>query len=78
MVEKQGFFRAKKFGESSAHSIAIGDGANDINMMQRASIGVGIFGREGGTAANFSDVVVPNFKALHQLIFWHGRSFGFG
>jgi len=28
-------------------TLAIGDGANDVNMIQTAHIGVGIYGKEG-------------------------------
>ena len=28
-------------------TLAIGDGANDVNMIQEACIGVGIYGNEG-------------------------------
>ena len=36
-----------KDSEPRCVSLAIGDGANDVNMIQRAHIGVGIFGKEG-------------------------------
>lgn len=54
-------------------SLAIGDGANDVNMIQEGDIGVGIFGLEGRQAANSSDFAVPEFKALWRLLFVHGR-----
>ncbi len=57
-------------------TLAIGDGANDVNMIQTAHIGVGIFGKEGNQAACFSDFAIPYFKVLRKLLFWHGRSFG--
>ena len=57
-------------------TLAIGDGANDVNMIQTAHIGVGIFGKEGNQAAAFGDYAVPQFKVLRRLLFWHGRSFG--
>ena len=28
-------------------TLAIGDGANDVNMIQEADIGIGVFGNEG-------------------------------
>lgn len=62
--------------EPSAFSLAIGDGANDVNMIQSASIGVGIMGKEGNQAATFSDYAMPTFQGLRRLIFWHGRHFG--
>jgi len=33
--------------EPEAFTLAIGDGANDVNMIQSANIGVGIMGKEG-------------------------------
>jgi len=33
--------------EPEVITLAIGDGANDVNMIQKAHIGVGIFGKEG-------------------------------
>ena len=57
-------------------TLAIGDGANDVNMIQIAHIGVGIFGKEGNQAAAFGDYAIPQFKILRRLLFWHGRSFG--
>ena len=60
---------------SSLVTMAIGDGANDVNMIQSAHVGVGIQGKEGSQAASFSDYSLPKFKDLRQLLFWHGRSF---
>lgn len=40
-------------------TLAIGDGANDVNMIQSAHIGVGVFGKEGNQAACFADYAVP-------------------
>lgn len=62
--------------DPSSFTLAIGDGANDVNMIQSASIGVGVMGREGNQAATFSDYAIPSFGALHRLMFWHGRHFG--
>ena len=59
-----------------AITLAIGDGANDVNMIQQAHIGVGVFGKEGNQAACFSDYAIPQFKVLRRLLLWHGRSFG--
>ena len=56
-----------------AFTLAIGDGANDVNMIQTASIGVGIMGKEGNQAAKFADFAVPNFKCLNRIVLWHGR-----
>ena len=42
-----------------AVTLAIGDGANDVSMIQGAHIGIGLFGREGNQAASFADIAVP-------------------
>jgi P-type E1-E2 ATPase len=36
-----------KENEPEAITLAIGDGANDVNMIQKAHVGIGIFGKEG-------------------------------
>lgn len=56
--------------------LAIGDGANDVNMIQQAHIGFGLFGKEGNQAASFSDYAIPRFKDLRRALFWHGSPFG--
>lgn len=52
---------------------AVGDGGNDVSMIQNASVGVGIVGKEGMQAALASDFSITQFKHLTKLIFWHGR-----
>jgi P-type E1-E2 ATPase len=42
-------------------TLAIGDGANDCNMIQEANIGVGLFGNEGRRAVQVSDFAVGEF-----------------
>ena len=64
---------AKKNG--SWITVSIGDGANDVNMIQSAHIGVGIKGKEGNQASMFADYSIPEFRGLRRLIFWHGRNF---
>ena len=51
----------------------IGDGANDVGMIQAACVGVGIAGREGMQAAMASDVSVARFRFLVDLLLVHGR-----
>ena len=57
-------------------TLAIGDGANDVNMIQTAHIGVGVYGKEGSQAASYADYAVQEFRALRRLVLWHGRNFG--
>jgi P-type E1-E2 ATPase len=42
--------------------LAIGDGANDVSMIQAAHIGVGIMGHEGRQATNNSDFAISQFR----------------
>ncbi len=53
--------------------LAIGDGANDVSMIQEAHVGVGILGKEGSHAAMSSDYVLHRFAHLKQLVFVQGR-----
>lgn len=54
-------------------TLAIGDGANDVSMIQTARIGVGIAGKEGTQAVQASDFSIAQFKFLQKLILVHGR-----
>uniref|UniRef100_A0A8C5LWA3 Phospholipid-transporting ATPase n=1 Tax=Leptobrachium leishanense TaxID=445787 RepID=A0A8C5LWA3_9ANUR len=56
-----------------AVTLAIGDGANDVNMIKTAHIGVGISGQEGMQAVMSSDYSFGQFKYLQRLILVHGR-----
>lgn len=53
--------------------LAIGDGANDVNMINKSHVGVGLKGLEGGQAARAADYVVGEFQILRELIFTYGR-----
>ena len=50
-------------------TLAIGDGANDVNMIVGANVGVGLKGVEGCQAARSSDYSIGEFKLLKQLLF---------
>ena len=55
LVRKEGFI-----------TLAIGDGANDVNMIQKAHVGIGIIGNEGKQAANSSDFAIAYFKDIKR------------
>ncbi len=56
----------------SAVTLAIGDGANDTDMIKAAHVGVGIAGIEGTAAVNNADYAIGTFAFLHTLLFVHG------
>jgi len=53
--------------------LSIGDGANDVPMIQAAHIGVGISGFEGLQAVMASDFAIAQFQYLKRLLLVHGR-----
>lgn len=53
--------------------MAIGDGANDVSMIQAANVGIGVSGNEGRQAVLAADFAVPRFKALEKLLLVHGH-----
>uniref|UniRef100_A0A8D2P5E6 Phospholipid-transporting ATPase n=1 Tax=Zosterops lateralis melanops TaxID=1220523 RepID=A0A8D2P5E6_ZOSLA len=56
-----------------AMTLAIGDGANDVSMIQVADVGVGISGQEGMQAVMASDFAIPRFRHLEKLLLVHGH-----
>lgn len=53
--------------------VILGDGANDVSMIQVADIGVGISGQEGMQAVMSSDFAISKFKYLERLLLVHGH-----
>lgn len=47
-------------------TLAIGDGANDVGMIQTAHVGVGISGNEGLQAANSSDYSIAQVSTVAE------------
>ncbi|KAJ4298564.1 phospholipid transporting ATPase [Collariella sp. IMI 366227] len=54
-------------------TLSIGDGANDVAMIQEADVGVGIAGVEGRQAVMSSDYAIGQFRFLQRLVLVHGR-----
>ncbi|KAH9288380.1 hypothetical protein KI387_032497, partial [Taxus chinensis] len=54
-------------------TLAIGDGANDVGMIQAADVGVGISGVEGMQAVMASDFSIAQFRFLERLLIVHGH-----
>ncbi|XP_050743358.1 probable phospholipid-transporting ATPase IA isoform X5 [Drosophila biarmipes] len=57
---------------TNAVTLAIGDGANDVAMIQKANVGIGISGVEGLQAACASDYSIAQFRYLQRLLLVHG------
>ncbi|XP_070132002.1 probable phospholipid-transporting ATPase IIB isoform X16 [Equus przewalskii] len=53
---------------------AIGDGGNDVSMIQAADCGIGIEGKEGKQASLAADFSITQFKHIGRLLMVHGRS----
>ncbi|PWN51152.1 phospholipid-translocating P-type ATPase [Violaceomyces palustris] len=54
-------------------TLAVGDGANDVSMIQAAHVGIGIAGEEGLQAVNSSDYAIAQFRFLKRLLLVHGH-----
>ena len=71
--QKQQLLKLIKDNVAGARCLAIGDGANDVAMIQQAHVGVGIRGEEGLQAVNASDYAISQFRFLLPLLLKHGR-----
>ncbi|KUF82695.1 phospholipid-transporting ATPase [Phytophthora nicotianae] len=71
--QKAQVVRLFKTNLHGCRSLAIGDGANDVAMIQEAHIGVGISGHEGMQAVNASDFAIAQFRFLKRLLLVHGH-----
>jgi phospholipid-translocating ATPase len=58
---------------SGKRTLAIGDGGNDVSMIQTADVGVGISGKEGQQASLAADFSITQFSHIYRLILLHGR-----
>ncbi|XP_061651694.1 probable phospholipid-transporting ATPase VD isoform X1 [Phyllopteryx taeniolatus] len=59
--------------ELKVMTLAVGDGANDVSMIQVADVGIGISGQEGMQAMMSSDFAISRFKHLSKLLLVHGH-----
>lgn len=58
---------------STKRTLSIGDGGNDVPMIQEANLGVGIVGKEGMQASLAADYSITKFCHLKRLLLWYGR-----
>ncbi|GBM70525.1 putative phospholipid-transporting ATPase IIB [Araneus ventricosus] len=59
--------------ETGKRTCAVGDGGNDVSMIQAADVGIGIVGKEGKQASLAADFSVTQFSHIARLILVHGR-----
>ena len=71
--QKASLVKAIRCKVKDSVTLAIGDGANDIAMIQEAHVGIGITGKEGFQAARTSDYSIAQFRFLLKLLLVHGR-----
>ncbi|UJR23043.1 hypothetical protein I4U23_026069 [Adineta vaga] len=64
----------KIYGNSRLQVAAIGDGGNDVSMIQSADVGIGIVGKEGKQASLAADFSINQFSYLSRLLLVHGRN----
>ncbi|KAI2602203.1 phospholipid-translocating P-type ATPase [Hypoxylon sp. NC1633] len=71
--QKAGLVQGIRETVPSSLTLAIGDGSNDIAMIQASHVGIGISGREGLQAARVADYSIAQFRFLQKLLLVHGR-----
>jgi len=59
---------------SGKRAAAIGDGGNDVSMIQAASVGIGLVGKEGKQASLAADFSITQFSHIGRLLLVHGRN----
>lgn len=74
-IQKAEVVRMVKLSRESPVTAAIGDGANDVSMIQEAHVGFGLMGREGRQAVNAADFAFGRFRFLKPVLLVHGSLF---
>ena len=72
-AQKASLVRSIREKVKGSVTLAIGDGSNDVAMLQESHVGIGIAGREGLQAARTSDYSIARFRFLAKLLLVHGR-----
>ena len=72
-TQKAKIVRAMKKYSEGKRCCSIGDGGNDVAMIQEADVGIGIVGKEGLQASLAADFSITKFMHLDHLILWYGR-----
>lgn len=74
-IQKAEVVKMIKNSPGSPITAAIGDGANDVSMIQEAHVGFGLMGKEGRQAANSADFAFTQFRFIKRVLLVHGNLF---
>lgn len=74
-LQKCEVVKLMKTEKSKPICASIGDGANDVSMIQEAHVGIGIVGKEGRQAARCSDYAIAKFCLIKKMLLVHGHYF---
>ncbi|RWS10698.1 putative phospholipid-transporting ATPase IF-like protein [Dinothrombium tinctorium] len=74
-IQKAEVVHMIKMSNKRPVTAAIGDGANDVSMIQEAHVGFGLMGKEGRQAVNSSDFAFSKFKHIRRALLVHGHLF---
>ncbi|XP_072764277.1 phospholipid-transporting ATPase IF isoform X2 [Anoplolepis gracilipes] len=72
-LQKSEIVHLIKTARSRPHTAAIGDGGNDVSMIQEAHVGIGILGKEGRQASISADFAFTKFMYLKKALLVHGH-----
>ena len=72
-VQKSQLVTMIKEANTSNITCAIGDGGNDVSMIQEAHVGLGLIGREGSAASQSADFAITRFHHIQRLLLVHGH-----
>lgn len=72
-IQKAEVVKLVKESKGSPVTAAIGDGANDVSMIQEAHVGLGLTGKEGRQAVNSSDFSFTKFRFIRRILLVHGN-----
>ncbi len=72
-IQKSQIVRIIKEADPRNTTLAIGDGGNDVSMIQEAHVGIGLVGHEGTGASLAADFSFGKFRFLQRAMFVHGH-----
>ncbi|XP_052218556.1 phospholipid-transporting ATPase IF-like isoform X1 [Dreissena polymorpha] len=72
-LQKAEVVKLIKHSKNKPVTAAIGDGANDVSMIEEADVGIGIMGKEGRQAVRNSDYAFARFRFLQKALLVHGH-----